>query len=129
MPSQPDLTLAYKLSPQLRPVDSAEELAAAKALIASLTAELAALKGVTPEEVTKEQEQAALPVAESPLEVPAEELTVEVPAVTQEEAQFFASKEGSKFFPIEKLETTKIKPENMVFFRTEQDALAASYTA
>lgn len=129
MPSQPDYTVAYQLSPQLKPRELADELSDEKAKNALLIAELAQLRGVAPEDVVKDVEQATLPAEEAPL--PAPEVSAEVAPVevTAEGALFFASKEGKKYYPIEKLEEVGIKAENLVYFKTEQEAIAASYTA
>jgi hypothetical protein len=130
MPSQPDYTQAYKLSPKLAPKDPAEVL---RKQNDELVAKLAEAQGKTPEEVRKDLEQDALPANDKPITKPSNDNVDQGPAVvTREEAQFFANKEGKKYYPIadrEKGPMAKLGEDKTVYFKTEDDAKGASFVA
>ena len=127
MPSQPDYERAYSLSPKLKPVDPAILL---RKQNEALAARIAKAEGKTPEQVLKELEQQQLPADQQPHKVPVTPETVTVVPVAPQDAKFFANKEGDKFYPIEKrtkVPFVNMKEEKAVYFKTEEEALAANY--
>lgn len=56
------------------------------------------------------------------------ELFRNIEAVTPENAQFFASKRGKTFYPVrDTKQLEKTRPENLVFFTSEKEAIGAGY--
>lgn len=129
MPSQPDYTHAHKLSPHLKPEDPAEALQKQNRILAE---RLAAAEDKTVEEIMKEIEQDALPAEQTPHQVPVPPQEQTVAGTKREEAQFFANKEGTKYYPIDKRDTgpfAKMAEEKALYFKTKEEAEVASFVA
>jgi hypothetical protein len=58
-----------------------------------------------------------------------ENLPASVPQATTNAASFVASVSGAKYYFLTCAETKRIKEENKIFFKTEQEAIDAGYSA
>lgn len=131
MPSQPDYDAAHRLNPDKFSKDPSSKLAEMIMIADYLADQLAAKTKTTRNEVLKDARAA---IGEKPNSLPQVKQEAkkddEQVVVTKEDAQFFAHKERSDYYPISMKESVpwkNMKAENVRYFATEEEAKEAGF--